>query len=173
MKICTRCKVEKNLSCFSKRTKSKDGLSFKCRECASILNKKWFKRGTRDPVKNSVNAKNWRKNNRKHINEYQREYAHKNPLFRRIRFQKRKARKLLAGGSFNKRDIDFLLKSQKNRCISCPESLKRGYHIDHIIPLSKGGSNDRKNIQLLCQPCNNQKYNKDPVAFMQQKGFLL
>jgi 5-methylcytosine-specific restriction endonuclease McrA len=29
------------------------------------------------------------------------------------------------------------------------------------------------NLQLLCQPCNNQKHVKHPVDFMREKGFLL
>lgn len=31
-------------------------------------------------------------------------------------------------------------------------------HIDHIVPLARGGTNDIVNLQLLCAPCNLKKY---------------
>lgn len=34
------------------------------------------------------------------------------------------------------------------------------YVIEHIIPISKGGTNDLDNLALSCHGCNNTKYNK-------------
>jgi hypothetical protein len=34
------------------------------------------------------------------------------------------------------------------------------FQIDHIIPLSFGGTNDEENLWLLCEPCNRAKSNK-------------
>jgi len=41
------------------------------------------------------------------------------------------------------------------RCVNCSSNQKLEY--DHIIPISKGGSNTERNIQLLCQDCNRSK----------------
>ena len=35
--------------------------------------------------------------------------------------------------------------------------LKADGHIDHIVPLAAGGSNDLVNLQLLCKTCNLKK----------------
>ncbi len=37
-------------------------------------------------------------------------------------------------------------------CCICDS--RRDVEIDHIIPASKGGLNDRKNLQPLCETCN-------------------
>jgi len=41
------------------------------------------------------------------------------------------------------------------RCVQC-ESNER-LEFDHIIPLSRGGSDTARNLQLLCEPCNRKK----------------
>ena len=43
-------------------------------------------------------------------------------------------------------------------CVHCGKKMRKGdVEIDHIIPRSKGGTNDPKNLQCLCKHCNRSK----------------
>ncbi|WP_425128151.1 HNH endonuclease [Burkholderia pseudomallei] len=92
---------------------------------------------------------------------------------RNILWHSRRARIAAAGGTFTKSDIDEIFRRQKGKCAWCGASIKNGFHRDHRVPLAKGGSNDRSNIDLLCPKCNVRKSNKDPIKWAQEQGKLL
>jgi len=97
----------------------------------------------------------------------------KNPDYRKIIEQNRRARKLANGGALSKDVSERLFKLQKGKCPCCGQSLGGDFHLDHIVPIKKGGANEDWNIQLLRKQCNHQKSAKDPVNFMQSRGFLI
>ena len=45
----------------------------------------------------------------------------------------------------------------QGRCVQCGSQLRLEF--DHVIPVSRGGSNTVRNIQLLCESCNRAKSN--------------
>lgn len=81
------------------------------------------------------------------------------PEKRRATENKRRSRKKCAEGHHTADDILRALSKQFFLCIGidCAADISRSFTIDHIIPLSRGGSNWPHNIQLLCRSCNSKK----------------
>ena len=53
------------------------------------------------------------------------------------------------------RDMRKILIDENSKCNYCGTTEK--LTIDHIIPISKGGKNEKENVQILCSICNNKK----------------
>ena len=53
---------------------------------------------------------------------------------------------------------------QKYLCGICSEILPPIFHIDHVVPLSLGGSNDHDNLQCLCVYCHVRKTSEEATA---------
>jgi 5-methylcytosine-specific restriction endonuclease McrA len=139
-------------------------------------------------VKALAATNKWRKNNLEKARELDRQYAAKRADQRRAynrEYAKRNAEKLATkernkraiklrnGGRHTKEDIAEILLMQRGKCAYCRVKLGKKYHVDHIIPSVKGGSNGRENLQILCALCNHKKHARDPVEFAQSLGFLL
>lgn len=81
------------------------------------------------------------------------------------------------GGNHTHEDIAEILAMQGGKCAyfsHCGTILThRNKHLDHIIPIVAGGSNNRNNIQFLCRACNLHKHAKDPIIHCQSLGWLL
>ena len=59
--------------------------------------------------------------------------------------------------------IARLTERDGDRCRACG-TLPPAYHIDHVIPVSRGGGNELPNLQLLCRTCNLTKGARLPDA---------
>jgi 5-methylcytosine-specific restriction endonuclease McrA len=85
----------------------------------------------------------------------------------------RKARVRAAEGRHTAADVQRIFAAQRGKCAHCRISIKAGYHVDHIQPISRGGANWPRNLQLLCAPCNLRKKAADPIDFARREGKLL
>lgn len=79
----------------------------------------------------------------------------------------------IASGSYNSADIHDLWEAQKRKCVFCLKGIRWGkFEIDHHVPLSRGGSNDRSNLRLLHPRCNRSKGARDPADHALRNGLL-
>jgi 5-methylcytosine-specific restriction endonuclease McrA len=117
--------------------------------------------------------KNWRMNNPERSKEYGRAWRKANLHLLVIKEQRRRARIKGVGGNLSPDIHARLMQLQKGKCAVCRTSLRDiRPHLDHIMPIAKGGPNTDDNAQLLCPTCNLTKSAKHPVDFMQERGYL-
>ena len=89
---------------------------------------------------------------------YHRNYCKKHPEIISHLKANRYAREKGAIGHHTLKQWQELKIKYNNKCAMC--GLEKTLTKDHIIPLSKGGTNNIENIQPLCRNCNSKKNNK-------------
>lgn len=86
---------------------------------------------------------------------------------RLLRAKQATARRRGAEGRYTANDIALILAKQRHLCPVCQADLSTGYHVDHIHPISRGGTNWPDNIQCLCPSCNMSKGAKTMQEFLE------
>lgn len=113
----------------------------------------------------------WRKANRERVREAAKALRLADPEKFRTVVRNRRA-KMQVSGEHTAADIAKLWEAQAARCNGCGCDLNEsGYHVDHVEPIAKGGSNGPENLQLLCPTCNLSKGTKSMSEWRKVKGY--
>ena len=113
----------------------------------------------------------YRENNKFKIKEARKKWLAKNPYIGRIYIARRKAR--LRGAKVEKYTTEQVLNTYGTDCYLCGKPInlsaprrvgKEGWqdslHIDHVVPLSKGGDDVLSNVRPSHGLCNMKKYTR-------------
>ncbi len=160
MKRCPSCTEGQQwhpatLEYFQTRKDSEDGMRGICKECRLKANID-YKQSRREEL--SVRQ-------REYYQSYRKEYLRTHPDIARSSAHNRRAHKLHNGGKHTEADIRQQYENQKGKCYYCKAKVGKKYHVDHVIPLSKGGSNTPENLVIACPACNVRKSNKIITLF--------
>lgn len=186
-KACSSCGLNKDLESFY-RCNYGNGYRGVCKDCFSKYNTEQRRNKERNRYQNNKErikevVKNYQKNNKYKVFERRRKYRLENrekvkeqlkkwsnsergKIIKRLYNQKReKLQKLSDDGTIN---LENVRKIWTGECKACKGkiimSAKRGEmyhcHLDHIIPLIKGGKHTISNVQWLCSFCNLSKHDK-------------
>ena len=186
-KKCKTCQEWKMFDGFNTFGLSKDGLSYDCKSCVSVRNKQIWRANTPrymrtkkrweeqnkdrirarekqrrldDPIKYSLQQKQYRIKNIEKIREKERRYGQENREKVRLQAAKRRARKK-NNKVFKVIDKD-LRKLLNDPCIYCGGPAE---HIEHKIPISRGGPHGIGNLAPSCANCNLTKHTKFVYEF--------
>lgn len=125
----------------------------------------------------AVKKREYNAANKESIKASQRAYNAANP--EKVSAYKRnyKALKKNASGKHNSSDVKRIFAAQRGKCATCKTKLfksgEKKFHVDHVVPLAKGGGNGPDNLQCLCPSCNLRKSDKDPIAWANENGLLI
>ena len=130
--------------------------SLRCKSCQS----EWHRKCKREYMRAA------RTSNIEQVRAYQREYhrAYRaDPAIRKRLSDRELARYHRLGGHVHRRVLPALIERQANICGLCnallPSDLA-AIHVDHILPASKGGTNDVSNLQAAHAFCNGRKHDR-------------
>ena len=122
----------------------------------------------------------YRKENPEKVLEIQRKHYRQNPqLWKRwkarnpdkVKTYKARYRFLKKNnlGNFHSWMVRYYRYVQQNRCFYCNCDISKGYHLEHMVPLTKGGKHCWTNTCLSCESCNHRKGTKTHGEFMQNE----
>ena len=188
-KKCCTCKVKKNISEFNNNKNSKDGFLAYCKQCAKqrrLDNKEKISK-YRDSIseKNKIYQKNYhpsyyqknkntllrqnkeyRIKNKNRLSSYRKEFA-KTEIGKAVQANTNHKRRIaIREGNVSSSEI-LKLKSSSFLCYWCLSLIKNErIHLDHFLPISKGGKHELSNLVISCPKCNQTKGSKMPHEFM-------
>ena len=165
MKICSFCKVEKPFTNFSPDKRESSGVQSRCKTCfAEIMRERRAKNpeASRQAVQKSVKKifkakieRNnlYRSNNPEKVYQWKKKDRTENKA--RILADCAKRRTLLAGETSAEIQQLYVVRDFYQAM-----SLGERFHVDHIVPLSRGGLHIYKNLRVIPAIDNLRKGNK-------------
>lgn len=203
LKVCSICNQAKPRSCYYRAASNADGLVSRCKDCFSLAGRDYrqrkadqiraqkraaYERDKSDP-EFIARTKAYQEANKARKREYDRAYRERtkeqqalwsrewvkaNPDKRLAISRNYKARRRAQeAGGVSTAALAAWTAQQKKVCYWCGCKCPKGFHVDHYVPLCRGGKHELGNLVIACAPCNLKKNLKDPLDFAQQMGRLL
>ena len=156
-KVCARCGHDKPSDCFANNATRSDGLSGFCGDCQNQAIAVW-KRNNPDVVRAQARVDTRRQRRlRPWIKaEADRKYREKHPDVIHANRWKRKAIKRAAFVERVHRSVVF--ERCGGACHMCGAMVDPdNWHLDHVLPLVRGGEHSYANTAVACPSCNMQR----------------
>jgi hypothetical protein len=170
LKVCNKCKEEKELTEFYKARKTKSGYKTICKKCELDQKKEYYKNTIKSDVQRyeifkERTIKNYHKNkktinkirNARRSERYREDIEHREKI--RISKNRRLYLKKSVPCTLTENEWEETLDFFKHSCAYCGERNEK-LHQEHVIPVSKGGYYTKQNIIPACSFCNKSKLNR-------------
>ena len=172
IKICPKCEIPKDRSEYQKQKATKDGLQHACKQCRAIA-KKEYTVDNKDKItkssyeyyhKNKENRQQWYQKNKEERKNYDKKYNQtpKGKASNRNNSHKRRLTK--SEGTATNEYIAKIWQEATHCpifgiCLTDEPGFPNSKHIDHMIPLSRGGGHHNDNLWVVSARYNLTKHN--------------
>lgn len=188
-KKCPKCGLIKDIGEFYKNKSRRDGFSCYCKQCTSEDAHKYHEEN-KELCKERLNKwrkenaeyvrirdKKYREENpdieferqrryrethkeRLHLKGQQYREEHRDYFYNKAR-ERKLAQQAVSDGTVTLEYEQYLYDEQQGKCAYCGCDLSEsGKHLDHIIPIAKGGKHTANNVHWTCPTCNLSKGDK-------------
>lgn len=142
-----------DVSNFNSKKGTRYGVALECRTCARRRKNRWASEHT------------------EHIKRYNREKnsTEENKAKNRASSSNHRSRFFGVVNRLSRELASRLMRERQSICPYCGGKLERP-EIDHIIPISGGGTNSEDNLIVVCMKCNRQKSSKPLAQFLYENG---
>lgn len=177
IRICSKCGESKPLAEYHTNRSKPGGYQTECKACAIARGQRHYREHADEK---HAYDRQYRAINRERKQAHDRAYYQRNAAAIRLRVRqygrrrkaedpsrwnhlhnlrwRRRAERLKAGGSYTLAEWHALCAQYGHRCLACGSTGR--LEVDHVVPVSLGGSNTIANLQPLCPDCNRAKGTK-------------
>ena len=124
-----------------------------------------------NPGKTTEYCRRWRESHREQYRAIDRAYRTKNREQERLKaakaydnnteryraYSRNRYALKWSVGTHTAEDVTRQYEKQQGCCFWCSEPVNQLYQVDHVIPISRGGSNSPDNLVIACPSCNRHK----------------
>ena len=192
-KACIRCKQQQPITAFHSAKNRRDGRYPYCRECCKAIRRERAEadaegererkrrkseydaayNAERKDLKGEQVRRRYQEKSAE-IKAYIRDWQRKNAeLVRSYKATSKAKRRAACDEGVSGAKLLAWVKGQAKRCYWCAAGCKDSFHVDHYVPLAKGGAHELANLVIACPTCNLRKHAKDPLVFAREVGRLL
>lgn len=192
-RVCKVCQTVKSMDDFVRNKLCKDGYEWKCKACKNAARRKDYEEKyqkaeiTENSIrvcrrchekkqlsdfntdKKSLHGRRWVcktcDNERIRMNRQLRR-REKNDSFWNVRASKCNLRVGAEEQIISGSELKQLYEQQKECCSYCSTNVSSNFHVEHKMPISRGGHNIISNVTLTCPDCNRLKHDKTHEEFL-------
>jgi 5-methylcytosine-specific restriction endonuclease McrA len=186
-KVCNECGIDKPLSEYFKAVTCKDGYRGKCKDCYRLITKAYRQTDKGREVRKE-NRRKYDKTPcgkaalRRHNQRYRQTPHGKEANLRYFRSEKgketykrknyKRRSKVQDAGTFTNEQWQERLAEYNYCCAYCYKPFPvNELTVDHMQPISRGGTNTIDNLVPACKSCNSRKNTNTPLEML-QKGLM-